>query len=56
VLLGCEMSMHYFSGLGGHVVVFIKSELGHITPKLVFLHPMGSASHVVILVRPRHET
>jgi hypothetical protein len=53
---GVEMSMNYFACLGGHGAVFIKSELRHVTPKLVFLHPVGSAGHVVILVSPGHET
>jgi hypothetical protein len=34
--LGCEMSMHYFSGSGGPDAVSKKSAPGHISPKLCF--------------------
>jgi hypothetical protein len=44
---GHETSTHYFSCSGGPSAVFIKSAGGTRYAKLVFLHPVGSAGHVV---------
>jgi hypothetical protein len=41
------MSTRYFSFSCGPNAVFIKSVLGHFTLNLCFLHPVGSAGHVV---------
>jgi hypothetical protein len=46
VHLGREMSTHYFSCLGGPGAVSIKSAATRYA-KLVFLHPLGYAGHVV---------
>jgi hypothetical protein len=43
----CETSMHHFAFLGGTSMDSIKSTMGHVTVNLHFLHPVGSAGHVV---------
>jgi hypothetical protein len=42
-----ETSTYYFSCLGGPDAVSIKCTLGHVTPNLWLLHPVGSTSHRV---------
>jgi hypothetical protein len=42
-----EMSTHYFSDSGGSGTDLTKSASGHIMPNLCFLHPEGSAGHIV---------
>jgi hypothetical protein len=42
-----ETSAYYFSCSGGPDAVSIKSTLGHVTPTMRFLHPLGSAGHEV---------
>jgi hypothetical protein len=37
----------FFSCSGGPVAVSIKRAAGHVTPNLYFLHPVGSAGHIV---------
>jgi hypothetical protein len=44
---GHEMSMNYFSWLGGPGAVSIKSVPGQVTPNLCFCFLLGSVSHVV---------
>jgi hypothetical protein len=39
--------MYYFSCSGGPSLVSIKSALGHVYDELVFLHPVGSARHIL---------
>jgi hypothetical protein len=41
------MLRHHFSRSSRPDVISIKSMLGHIMQNLCFLHPMGSAGHVV---------
>jgi hypothetical protein len=41
------MSMHYLSYSGGSGTDLTKSASGHIMPNLCFLHPEGSAGHIV---------
>jgi hypothetical protein len=47
VHLGCEMLVHYFSSSGEPGAVSRKTALGQVTSNLCFLHPVGSAGHVV---------
>jgi hypothetical protein len=42
-----EYLTHYFSCSGGPDADSTESTLGHVTLNLFFLHPMGSAGHVV---------
>jgi hypothetical protein len=44
---GCETSTHYFSCSGGLGAISIRSALGHVMLILCFLHPVGSAGHIV---------
>jgi hypothetical protein len=41
------MSTHYFSYSGGSGMDLTKSASGHVMPNLCFLHPNGSAGHIV---------
>jgi hypothetical protein len=45
VCLGCEISMHYFSCLGGRGAVS-KNSVGKHYVELMFLHLVGSAGHI----------
>jgi hypothetical protein len=47
--------MQYFLCSGGTGVDSIKRTSGHVTPNLCFLHPVGSAGHVMHSVRLGHE-
>jgi hypothetical protein len=42
VHLGRETSMHYYSWYGGTIRYSMKGTLGHVTPNLCVLHPVGS--------------
>jgi hypothetical protein len=44
---GCEMSMHYFSCLGGTGTNSTKQHIGTRCAELVFLHPVASTRHIV---------
>jgi hypothetical protein len=43
----CKIPTYYFTCSGGPGAVSIKSAPGLVTPNLSFLHPVGSAGHVV---------
>jgi hypothetical protein len=47
VCSGHETSLHYFSCSGGTGTVSLKIAPGHVTPEVVFLHPVGSESHIM---------
>jgi hypothetical protein len=44
---GRESFTHYFSCSGGTGTDLTKSVLGHVMPNLCFLHPVGSAGHIL---------